>query len=422
MPTFTAPTLSIGDSDVVLTFRLVVNDNGGSTEDTVVITITAPVNTVPIADAGAAQSVSSGATVTLDGSGSSAEDSGQSVTYLWSQVGGPTAGITLSDATAVMPTFTAPTLSIGDSDVVLTFRLVVNDIEDSSPDEVEITITAPVNTVPTADAGVDQSVSSGSTVTLDGSGSSAEDSGQSLVSYTWTQVGGDAVVLSDATAEMPTFIAPNVSLENSPLVLRFELVVNDGFEDSIADEVEITIQSSFDLDLSETNLLSGLMLTETIDITNIVHLAGEGYDRSSAIFAGGFNTSSASSQVIYESGGTGSGTSLLIDDVGGQLSFVVSTGTDNNADISSAININTDYVYIVEITGSGDGSAIHLYIVEGTSLSALDSVNRILNTITSSENDLDGGDGPGYLSSPSGIQGNDNAGAFQGMASEILFF
>ena len=189
MPTFTAPTLSIGDSDVVLTFRLTVEDpSGESSEDDVVITITAPANTVPIANAGTAQTVSSGVEVTLDGSGSSAEDAGQSLTYLWSQVGGPSSGITLSDATAAMPTFTAPTLSIGDSDVVLTFRLVVNDIEDSSPDEVEITITAPANTVPTADASSAQSVSSGSTVTLDGSGSSDAE-GDTLM-YLWSQVGG----------------------------------------------------------------------------------------------------------------------------------------------------------------------------------------------------------------------------------------
>ena len=366
MPTFTAPTLSIGASNVVLTFRLTVEDpSGESSEDDVVITITAPANTVPVADAGTAQTVSSGVEVTLDGSGSSDADSGQSLTYEWRQISGPTAGITLSDATAAMPTFTAPTLSIGASNVVLTFGLVVNDsFNESTEDQVVITITAPPNTVPTANAGMDQNAVSGSLVTLDGSGSSDAESGQSLM-YEWTQVGGDAVVLSDATAEMPTFIAPNVSLGNSPLLLSFQLVVNDG-EDSATDIVEIAIRPPFNLDTSGGNLLSGLTLTETITSNNLIHLQTAGYDTSSAIFAGGFNTTSASSQLIYEAGGDVVGTTLLIDNVGGQLTFVVSTGTGNDIDISSAISVNTNYVYIVEITGATNNSTINLYIAEGT--------------------------------------------------------
>ena len=410
MPTFTAPTLSIGDSNVVLTFRLVVNDNGGSTEDTVVITITAPVNTVPIADAGTAQSVSSGSTVTLDGSGSS-DAEGDTLIYAWSQVGGPTAGITLSDSTASMPTFTAPTLSIGASNVVLTFRLVVNDNGGSTEDTVVITITAPVNTVPTADAGVDQNVDSGATVTLDGSGSSAEDSGQSLVSYTWTQLSGPNVTFTPNSPTI-TFTLPNTLAETD--ILTFGLVVNDGHADSSMDEV---IVSSFN-----TSLLSGLTLTERISSSNIVHLATEGYDTSSMIFAGKFNTSSNSYQVIYESGGGSVGTSLLIDDVGGQLTFIVSTGDGGDIDISSAIDINTDYVYIVEITGATDNSVINLLIAEGTSFSSLDGVAVISDNITSSTNDLAGSDGPGYLSSDSDVQYRNNAGDFEGTASEILFF
>ena len=263
---------------------------------------------------------------------------------------------------------------------------------------------------PVADAGADQNVAPGATVTLDGSGSSDADSDP--LTYTWTEVSNFGITFTSPSPSSITFTLPNTLQETD--VLTFRLVVDDNKDGSSMDEVVVFNFNS--------DLLSELTLTERISATNIVHLDGEGYDKSSAIFAGKFNTSSASPQVIYESGGGGSGTALLIDDVGGQLSFVVSTGSDNDVDISSAININTDYVYIVEITGATDGAAIHLYITEGTSFSDLDSVTRITNTITSSSNDLDGGDGPGYLSSASSIQGNSSAGTFEGTASEILFF
>ncbi len=72
----------------------------------------------PIASAGPAQTVAAGATVTLDGSGSS-DPNGDSLTYQWTQTAGP--AVTLSSATAVKPTFTAPATA-----ATLTFQLVVS--------------------------------------------------------------------------------------------------------------------------------------------------------------------------------------------------------------------------------------------------------------------------------------------------------
>ena len=66
------------------------------------------VNEAPTADAGSDQAgVSEGATVTLDGSGSSNPDAGDTLTYAWAQTAGPT--VMLSGAAATNPTFTAPT-------------------------------------------------------------------------------------------------------------------------------------------------------------------------------------------------------------------------------------------------------------------------------------------------------------------------
>jgi hypothetical protein len=100
----------------------------------------APSNTAPVADAGPTQSVASAAVVTLDGTASSDGDN-DPLTYSWTQISGPP--VTLSNASAATPTFTAPELSVGAADVTLVFSLTVNDgTVDSAADTVTITVTA----------------------------------------------------------------------------------------------------------------------------------------------------------------------------------------------------------------------------------------------------------------------------------------
>ncbi len=91
---------------------------------------------VPGANAGSPQSVASQAQVTLDGSESS-DPLGHSLSYEWTQTAGP--AVTLSNAHAVKPTFTAPT-----GPATLTFSLVVKSSEASSAaDSVTVTVAAP---------------------------------------------------------------------------------------------------------------------------------------------------------------------------------------------------------------------------------------------------------------------------------------
>ena len=91
--------------------------------------------------------------------------------------------------------------------------------------------------VATADAGPDQQVLTGATVTLDGSGSSSAKTEPTLT-YAWTQTSGTTVTLSSATAQQPTFTAPSVSDD-----LVFSLTVNDGGENSsVPDTVTVTVR------------------------------------------------------------------------------------------------------------------------------------------------------------------------------------
>ncbi len=94
-------------------------------------------NHIPIANAGTSQMVQSGALVTLDGSASS-DANGDDLTYKWTAPN----GIVLSDATAVQPTFTAPSVTIA---TYYTFTLVVNDGKvDSEPATVVVTVSSSI--------------------------------------------------------------------------------------------------------------------------------------------------------------------------------------------------------------------------------------------------------------------------------------
>ena len=88
----------------------------------------------------------------------------------------------------------------------------------------------------TANAGPDQEVRTGATVTLDGSGSSSTISDATLT-YGWTQSAGVNVTLDDATAQMPSFTAPSVRTD-----LEFVLVVNDGTHASVPDTVSVRVR------------------------------------------------------------------------------------------------------------------------------------------------------------------------------------
>ena len=70
------------------------------------------------------------------------------------------------------------------------------------------------NTAPVADAGPDQTITEGNTVTLDASGSNDPDGNP--ISYQWTQTGGVGVTLSSPTAVQPTFVTPSVDGNGEP--------------------------------------------------------------------------------------------------------------------------------------------------------------------------------------------------------------
>ena len=232
LPTFTAPEV---DTTTDFIFEVSVFDGLVAATDTVTITVNnilTSVNNPPIARAGVDQKVTEGDTVTLDATTSSDVD-GDSLTYQWTQESPDTPIITLSDSTATLPTFDAPEVA-ATTDFI--FKVTVSDTIDADTDTVTIT----VNNIPTANAGDDQTVTEGDTVTLDATASSDADDGDSLT-YQWTQESPDTpiITLSDSTATLPTFDAPEVDTTTDFI---FKVTVSDTI-DAATDTVTITVNN-----------------------------------------------------------------------------------------------------------------------------------------------------------------------------------
>ena len=256
-PRFTAPRTTV---DLTLTFELTVTAGGASHTDTVDVTVQ---ELRLMANAGPDQVVGEDETVRLDGSLSTVPF-GESITYSWSQTGGP--NVTLTGATTARPTFISP---LGQPrDVTLTFTLTVSAVGDDSTatDTVDVIVEAvgPAFTpgVLEADAGPDQTVDGGDRVRLDGTGST----GPEGLTYSWRQTGGPSVTLDGLTTARPSFTAPNVDEDET---LRFTLTVTaDGESDT--DTVEVTVTTEFVPIL----LVADAGPDQTVDEGNTVRLDG----------------------------------------------------------------------------------------------------------------------------------------------------
>lgn len=110
-----------------------------------------------------------------------------------------------------------------------------SEVEEVVEEEVEDT-----NAAPTVDAGEDQNVDEGDTVTL-----TASITDDSTYSVAWTQDSGTAVSLSDTSAETTSFTAPDIS-ENE--TLTFTVTVDDGVNAAVSDSVSIDVTAQVEDD------------------------------------------------------------------------------------------------------------------------------------------------------------------------------
>lgn len=217
----------------VYTFELVVTDNrSGIGKDTVKVTVNDVPNKAPVANAGTDITITLPVqSVTLDGSASS-DPEGKSLTYAWSYVSGPTPYTIASPAAA-------KTVVSALTDGTYTFQLQVTDAGGlTAKATVKVTVkpvVIPPNKLPTANAGVDFSVTlPNPLIQLNGSASSDQDG--TIVTWKWNRITGPgALTINNSATKLATVIGAAAGVH------EFELVVTDDRGGIDKDTVKVTV-------------------------------------------------------------------------------------------------------------------------------------------------------------------------------------
>jgi hypothetical protein len=204
-------------------YRFKLTCSNGSCTNTATVDVTIQ-NVAPSVNAGGNMTINAGTQITLHATGQDPNE--DSLTYQWTKVSGPS--VTIPSMAQQDITFTPTNAGL------YTFSVQCYDgVNYSATSQVNVTVNA-VNHAPTANAGPNQDVNVGSTVTLNGTGSTDPD-GDSL-SYSWIQSSGPVqITLNGATTAQPKFAADTVG------TYQFNLTVNDGKVNSTPSSVTIRV-------------------------------------------------------------------------------------------------------------------------------------------------------------------------------------
>ena len=233
-------------SDTVPVGRVIMQNPAADVE----VARTTPVDLIislgaaPVSNAGPDQTVGEGVLVTLDGSGSFDAD-GDAISFKWTQTSGSEIGggiVTLSDSTVAQPTFISPIVPVqllpfGELEFVISFDLEVTAGGLTHTDSVDIRVIDDINNPPVADAGHDRFARVGRNVDLDGSKSSDPDGDTLTTNWTFvSKPAGSNVTILNLTGILTGRFTPDLAGEYIA-----ELIVNDGENDSVPDQVTISV-------------------------------------------------------------------------------------------------------------------------------------------------------------------------------------
>ncbi|MBX7147562.1 hypothetical protein K1X76_00630 [bacterium] len=337
--TTATPTVTFTErsSNYSCVYSLVVNDGtSDSASDSMTISITAD-NDPPTADAGPDQNVNESAgTVNLDGS-NSIDPEAESVTFAWTETADAANACTLVGGTTATPTVTIANKA---TDYSCTYELVVDDgTTESAADEMVINVTAD-NDAPTAHAGIDQTVNdSVGTVSLNGSTSS--DPEAHALTYAWTETAdaGNNCTLSSGVVASPTVTILN---KTSGYTCTYELVVNDGTNDSAADSMTITV--SGDNDAPTANAGVDQNVNETDGTVNLDGSASSDPESQSLTYA--WTETADAADACSIAGNTTATPTVTIADKASNYSctyrLIVNDGTNNSAGDTMVINVTAN--------------------------------------------------------------------------------
>lgn len=217
--------------DLFGTYTLSLIVNNGYYDSPEAIVIITSENHVPVANAGDDFSLPVGSAIQLNGS-RSYDPEGNSLTYYWTLTSKPSGSIASLDKNNISnPAFT------GDIAGLYRFRLVVTDGElQSIQDEIVVTITE--NQAPIADAGADQTIDLGKTVSINGS--SSYDPEGSVITYKWSFISrpaGSKVTLINSNSAITSFTP------DADGIYSIKLIVNDGEKEG-SDIIQVIVKPS----------------------------------------------------------------------------------------------------------------------------------------------------------------------------------
>ena len=315
----------------VYQFQLKVTDNASTTgSDTVQITVNAAANILPIANAGADQSITLPTnSASLTGSGKDAD--GTVVSYKWTKISGPSAG-TVTSSSSVW------TSATGLIQGTYQFQLTVTDNNAAtSADTVQIIVNVSDNIPPTANAGADKLVTlPANSASLTGSGKDADGT---VAAYAWTKISGpSAGTITDANS---VWTSATGLVQGT---YRFQLKVTDNNAATTADTVQVTVNASGNIPPTANAGADKLVTLPT----NSASLTGSGTDADGTVAA------YAWTKISGPSAGTITGPNSVWTSATGLVKGIYRFQlkvTDNKA----ATTVDT-----IQVTVNGTGNAIGL--------------------------------------------------------------
>ncbi len=199
----------------------------------------------------------------------------------------------------------------------------------------------------TASAGGNQNVAEQSLVHLTGEGNNLNDHG---LNYQWTQVAGQSVVITNASAANASFESP---VTTNPLLLSFLLTVTDSRDAAVTDSVDITVNPVN----SAPTVNAGT--NRSVNEQSSVTLAGGGTDSDGNIISYNWAQTSGTS-VVLSSASTASTSftspTLITPET---LTFQLMV-TDNEASTTSdAVSITVNPVNISPIVNAGTNQSVN---------------------------------------------------------------
>lgn len=227
---FTAPEVTPTTTKRIA-LQLTATDSVGQIGSDQVIIFVAPENSAPKANAGPDMTVDENTIVNLTCTGTDPDTN--ILNYEWTSK---------SSKLVIVPSDSNAKVSIKSpsvvSDETFTMTCTVSDGELTSADSMNLTVRNTLSLDIIANAGMDRIVNEKVKINLDGTKSS--DPENQRISYEWTQISGETVMLSSTTSVTPSFTSPIVA-NGEIKVLTFELRVYDDNGREAVDTVVITV-------------------------------------------------------------------------------------------------------------------------------------------------------------------------------------